>query len=202
MKNKKYLPIIITSLVAGAVFIGIGILAIIKLTGKKDAEKYELDYPDIKEYFEERAEIVSVTPVKDSKNTLSEQSAVEELRSRGFTEYPITADYTIDGGFDDPVDASEDSSVKHPMYLTYYVDSRNQLWVITVVDGRVSAAPSLYNLEHEDKVPIELSESEEIASYDLSTNSIYITIPKTTVMDVRVVDRIDASTLESFDLEG
>ena len=39
MKGKKYLPIIITSFVAGAVFIGIGILTIVKLTGKKDADK-------------------------------------------------------------------------------------------------------------------------------------------------------------------
>ena len=200
MKNNRKLPLFITLSVICAVFVGVFILVLVKHIGKKNS--LSIEYPDVKAYFEERAEIVSITPVKDSKNTLSEKSVVAELKERGFNEYPITADYDINGGFDNPVDASEDSSVKHPMYVTYYVDSKNQLWVISVVDGRVSAAPSLYNLEHEDKVPIELSESEEIASYDLSTNSIYITIPKTTVMDVHVVDRIDASTLESFDLEG
>jgi hypothetical protein len=199
MKNNRKLPLFITLSVICAVFVGVFILVLVKHIGKKNS--LSIEYPDVKAYFEERAEIVSITPVKDSKNTLSEKSVVAELKERGFNEYPITADYDINGGFDNPVDASEDSSVKHPMYMTYYETSDNELWVIHVVDGRFSANPASYNIEHTDIVPIKVSESEEIASYDASTNSIYITKPFDTTFDVRVVDRIDAETLEALDLE-
>ena len=46
-----------------------------------------------------------------------------------------------------------------------------------------------------------VSETEEIASYDSTTNSIYLSIPHEDALDVRIVERIDASTIESLDLE-
>ena len=194
--NKSKLPLIITSSVVGAALVGTGIYAIVKHS-KKDIE-----YPDVRAYFEERSEIISVTPVKDSENTMSEEDAVEELKERGFTTYPITSDYSVDGEFTDSVEVEDDSSTQHPIYRTYYMTAANELWSVALVDGVLTATPSLFNLQHPDKVPVEVSETGEIASYDLSTNSIYLTVPFDTAMDVRVVDRIDAATLESFDLEG
>ena len=154
-----------------------------------------------KNYFEERAEIISVIPVKDSPNTLSEQQVVQELKSRGFQEYPVISRYSFDGEFGDRITASESSSDKHPIYETYFVTSKNELWVITSIDGTVTAYPSSYNLSHADQVPIEISESEQIASYDSFTNSVYITKPKSSVLNVRIVEKIDAETLESINLE-
>ena len=210
MKKKNHLPVIITSCVVGAALLGGGIFAAVKLLGNKeksesentDSGSFELEDLDVKKYFEEQAKIISVTPVKNSDKTFSESDVVEELQSRGFEDYPIITKFTYEGEFGDAVAVSESSSDKHPMYETYFVTSRNELWVITSIDGRVSATPSSYNLEHGNSVPIEVSESEEIASYDASTNSIYITIPNSDVLDVRVVDRIDAETLETIDLEG
>lgn len=156
---------------------------------------------DVQKYFEERAEVISVTPVKDSKNTLSEKDVVNELRERGFSDCSITTCYSVDGSFIEAAEVSSGSSDTHPIYDIYYVTSKNELWVITVIDGMFFAYPSSYNLEHLDKVPVEFSETKEIASYDGSTNSIYLTIPKETVLDVRVIDKIDAKTLESINLE-
>ena len=204
-RSKSKLPLIITLSVIGIALVGTAVFAILKLLNiwnDRGNTANTIEYPDIRAYFEERAEIISVTPVKDSKNTLSEQDAVEELRSRGFTQYPITSDYTIDGELEDDAAVSDDSSLKHPIYRTYFMSSENVLWSIALVDGKVIATPSSYNLEQTGGVPIEVSESEEIASYDLSTNSIYLTIPFDTTIDVRVVDRIDSETLDSFDLEG
>lgn len=198
MSNKKNskLPLIITLSVVGTALVGTGIYAIVKNSKKG------IEYPDVRAYFEERAEIISVTPVKDSENTLSEQNAVEELKSRGFTDYPVTSDYSVEGEFTDSVVVSDDSSAQHPMYRTYYMSSEGELWSIALVDGKLTATPSSYNLSHTGGVPIEVSETGKIASYDLSTNSIYLTVPFDTTIDVRVVDRIDSATLDSLDLEG
>lgn len=156
---------------------------------------------DVKKYFEERAEVISVTPVKDSKNTLSEKNVIETFKERGFQDYPITTNYSFDGEYSDSRNASPASSDKHPMYTTYYVTSKNEFWIITSIDGTISATPSSYNLAHYDQVPVEVTESEQVASYDSISNSIYITKPKANVLDVRIVDRIDADTLETIDLE-
>lgn len=157
--------------------------------------------PDIEAYFEENSEIISVVSVKESPNTLSEKEAVEELKNRGFTEYPVFTNYNYDGEYNDASSVSETSDDKHPIYQTYFVTSKNELWVITSIDGTVSASPSSYNLAHADQVLVQVAEAEQIASYDCFSNSVYITIPKSTALDVRIVDRIDADTLESLDLE-
>ena len=153
-------------------------------------------------YSEERAEIISVTPVKKSKYTLSEKDVVEEFEARGFTQYPVTTGYSYDGKYSDPVKISGSSTAKHPIYETYYVTSKNEIWVITALDGMILATPSSYNINNAGKVPVLVSESQEIASYDSTTNSIYLTMPKPEAVTVKVIDRIDAKAIESLSLEG
>lgn len=219
-KRKQRLPLIITLSIVGIAVAGAGIFAVVKHLNKdsettskkkktvKNTETSEnvflkdVEYPDVEAYFAERAEIVSVTSAKKSKNALTEQEAVEMMRERGFTEYPVSTDYTINGGYEEIVSVSEDSSTIHPMYRTYYLSSDNVYWVITLIDDKMIATPSSYNLGHMDRVPIEVSETKEIVSYDFSTNSFYSTIPFESAMDVRVVDKIDADTLESMELES
>lgn len=199
--KKKNIPLFIALGVLGASLLGGGVfLGINAINNSKT--KDDIDYPDIKAYFEENSEIKSVTKVKKSKNNLSEQDVIKELEDRGFTQYPITTNYSIDGVFDDEKELSSDSKDKHPVYETYYVTEKGELWVISVIDGTYSATPSYYNLENSDKTPILVSESEEVVSYDSSTNSYYRTIPKKTALDVRVVDKIDAKTIEDYKMES
>lgn len=224
---KKKLPVIIVSCVLGAAILGGGVFTIVKTLGnKKSTEKdskdeieemdpeeelqeeiesildTEMETLDVKAYFEERSEIISVTSVKDSKHTMTEKEAVEEFETRGFAQYPVITEYSEDGKYSESVEVSKDSSKKHPKYETYFVNSKEEVWVITLIDGTVSATPAYYNMMHGGEVPVEVSETKEITSYDSTTNSVYLTIPKEEVLNVRIVDRVDANTLESMELEG
>lgn len=197
---KKKTPLIIILCVIGVALLGGGIFAAIKLAGSR--QEFRVEDRDVQKYFEERAEIISVTPVKKSKYTLTEKDVMDEFEARGFTQYPVTTSYSYDGKYADPVKISSSSSDKHPIYETYYVTSKNEIWVITALDGMILATPSTYNVSNTGKVPVLISESEEIASYDSTTNSIYLTKPKAEAVDVRVVKRIDAQAIESMRLEA
>ena len=197
---KKKTPLILILVIVGIVLLGGGIFAAIKLAGSK--QEFRVEDRDVKKYFEERAEIISVTPVKKSKYTLSEKDVVEEFEARGFTQYPVTTGYSYDGKYSDPVKISGSSTAKHPIYETYYVTSKNEIWVITALDGMILATPSSYNINNAGKVPVLVSESQEIASYDSTTNNIYLTKPKPEAVTVKVIDRIDAKAIESLSLEG
>lgn len=198
-KNNK-LPLVIILCVIGIAFLGGGIYFATKVFGQKDSPKGE--EVEIRHYYEENAKILSITPVNKSVNTPSETDVISDLKARGFAKYPVTTSYSIDGKYESEVEISEQSSQKHPIYETYYVTENKKVWTITVIDGVISATPSSYNLEHSDEVPIEVSESKEVMCYDNTTNSYFRTIPKVTALRVRVVNRIDAQTLESLDLEG
>lgn len=205
MKDKKNkFPLIIVCIVLGFAIIGGGIFALIKvLENKKNTEKYDevLGSINVDQYFKDNSEIKAVTGANKSKNLLSEKEAIKELESRGFKDYPVTTEYTINGEYGE-IEVSSNSSDKHPAYVTYYLSSKNELWVISIIDGSVLATPSSYNIDHSENVAIVLSESEEVVSYDGSKNKFYRTIPNKDVLDVRVVDKIDAETIEKINLEG
>lgn len=208
--KKKIILLAFLLCVLCVMLIGCVVFIVVKLTNKLpessdfsqiDSSEDSSEYLDIEEYFEANSEIKSVVSAVDSPNNLSEQNAVEVLENLGFIEYQVTTNYSIDGTFVEAVEASGSSADKHPLYETYYITENNELWVISVIDGTIMATPSSYNLEYSENVPIVVSESEEIVSYDSSTNSFYRTIPKDTVLKVWIVDRIDAETLEALTME-
>lgn len=164
-------------------------------------EEYVVEYPDVEEYYEENTDIVSVININDSLDTLSEEDVIDVLDDRGFNEFTISTDYSMDGMYYDPIEISDSSSDEHPMYETYYVNSSDEVWMIIVIDGQVMAMPFSYNFLNENVVPVIVSESEELVSYDSSTNRYYRTIPNDSVIDVRVVDTVNARTLDSLTSE-
>ena len=169
--------------------------------GVQKNTEYTIEYPDVEQYFKDNSSIVSVSSVKDSTTLLSESEAKQLLLSRGFTDYPVTTEYTIEGNIIEAFEISDTSTDKHPIYSTYYINSNNEVWVINVVEGTITASPLSYNLTYKDKTPIIVSESNEIVSYDSSSNQFYKTIPNETTMNVRCVDRIDADTLDKLTVE-
>lgn len=208
ISKKNKLPIIIGASVLGVALIGGAIFAAIKLFGKNTDEAdytipddYIVEYPDVEKYFNENSTVLEVIPVNKSKDVFNEEDATDLLESRGFIEYEITSSYTMDGVYDDPVEVSDSSKDKHPIYETYYVSTNQELWTINIVDGVICAYPVSYVAAHPENVPVMVSESEEIISYDSSTNSFYKTIPNDNVLDVRVVNKIDAETLDSLTVE-
>ncbi len=202
------LPIIIALSVLALLIIGTVVVVVATTLYKKPSEEdysvpsdYYVEYPDVEKYFEENSTVLEIVSVSNSKEVYTEKDVSELLESRGFTEYEITTTYSIEGKYFRDKEISNASSDKHPLYETYYVTENNMIWLISVINGCIMATPSSYNLANYDNVPVLVSESEDVVSYDSSTNSFYINIPNKDILDVRVVDKIDAKTLEAFSAE-
>lgn len=88
------------------------------------------------------------------------------------------SEYTMDGTYLGENEISRSSSSKHPMYQTYYVATSGDIWLIFEVNGSFFATPITYNFSNEQKVPVIVSETDTITSYDSSTNKFYVNIQR------------------------
>ena len=84
------------------------------------------------------------------------------------------------------------------MYQTYYVATSGDIWLIFEVNGSFFATPITYNFSNEQKVPVIVSETDTITSYDSSTNKFYVNIPKESQTVIKTVSKIDAETIEKL----
>ena len=167
------------------------------MAGSATEEKTSMD-----EYFESTSTVVDKIRVKDSKEVLTEREAVRLMEERGFTQYPVTWEYDMDGNYQDERMASAVSETKHPMYSSEYISETGDVWSLLIIEDSLFAIPFSYNLGSGGGVQTTVSESETIVSYDSSSNCFYKTIPFVNVMKVEIVSQIDASTLNSFDSEN
>ena len=131
----------------------------------------------------------------------TEREALRLMEERGFTEYPLTYDYDMDGTYTDETEASPDSDAKHPMYQTYYVGEDNSVWTIMIVGKMIAANPVSYNLESDLDVQILVSETETLTSYTEMGNKFYTTIPKESAVLLKVVDQITSQSLNTLTFE-
>ena len=195
--KKKTLTIIIAAAVLVLIIVA-AVLIIPKLIGGGKDPDSTLPGIDADAYYEENSYVLEVIDAKDSEDVPTEKNAVTLLTERGFDQYPIEAEFNMDGDYYDAMEISDGSEDRHPIYYTYYVNSSEELWMIYVINGSVMATPVSFNLQSSLGVEMTFSESEEITSYDCETNKFYVTIPNETALIVKVVDRIDADTLEWF----
>ena len=107
----------------------------------------------------------------------------------------------MDGEYVDDTEVAEGSTNKHPMYETSYIAENGDVWTIFVVNGAIFARPVSFNLESELEAELLFSETKEVTSYDDETNKFYVTIPKESAAIVKVVDKIDAETLDKLTVE-
>lgn len=154
---------------------------------------------DYTQYFQNNSKIIEEIEVKNSNNTFSELEVIQEMGSRGFTEYPILSEYDINGNFSE-IEASDSSTEKHPVYSTYYYTDDNKLWSILVIDGEIMAIPVSYLLDLNDYKQIIVSESEAVTSYDNNTNKYIKNIPDKTIMKVIVINKITPEALDALDI--
>ena len=156
---------------------------------------------DIDKYFEERAEVISVLSVKDSENVLTLENVIEELESRGFTNVEVTPVFTMNGGYLDENEASEQGGGQYPMYTAQYVTPNGEFWTISVINNQFTANPVSYQLQSDATVSILISEEENIISYDSIGNRFFIIKPYEDSVTIKIVDRIDSATLDALTAE-
>lgn len=152
------------------------------------------------QYYKDNATILSIEQVSEE-NTLSEQEVCKFLAGKGFTDYPITYDYSLSGDFNSDQESSSSSGEKHPMYGTYYISKNNEIWYVTVVGKDIFANPISFNMQTERDVPTMLSVSNSIIGYDDEKNRLYTIIPKETAMIVVKIEDINAEILDSLTVE-
>lgn len=152
------------------------------------------------EYYFSNSEVLEVRNAADSNNLLTETLAKTLLEDRGFTDYPAFYEYTLDGSYMGETEISETVD-KHPMYLTYYISSSDEVWTIYIIDGEIYANPASFNLESNLSALMLVSEAAEIISYDDDSNRFYVTIPYDASMIVKIVERIDSETLDGLTAE-
>lgn len=154
-----------------------------------------------KDYFHENSQVINAIDANESEDTLTEAESFSTFRERGFADYPITTEYSADGNFNDATEISSSSSAKHPMYQTYYVSDSDEFWIVSLIGGDIVANPVSYNMQSGSETQLIVSESEIIMSYDSGTNTYYKTVPNDSALIVRVVDKIDADTLDTLTIE-
>lgn len=164
-------------------------------------ESFEVTPPDADEYFSENSTVVSKTNAKDSYNVLTEAEVFKSLTNRGFSQYPITTEYSMDGEYSTATAISDTSSTKHPMYQTYYITPDGDVWTIFSINGEIFANPTSYNTQSTLGVRVLVSESDTITSYDSTTNRFYESVPKDTALFVMIADDIDSETLDKLTTE-
>lgn len=164
-------------------------------------ENYKIEPNDADKYFQQSSQVVEEISVNDSNEILTEEETIEILAERGFKDVPITTEYTMDGVFNPACEISDSSSIKHPVYETYYITEKGELWEIMMVNGDVMAIPISYNLQSTLGIQVVISESTSVTSYDSATNKFYKNVPNETVMIVKVVEKVDAETLENLTIE-
>lgn len=164
----------------------------------RSGDEYKVETIDADSYFAENGKLLSAVPAPESPSVKTEAETVTELTSRGFDQFPVTSNYDMSGEFLNSAEASGSSPDKHPIYTTYYITENGDYWTIYQINGSIMAFPVSYNMESGSEVQVVISESEKIMSYDGNTNKFYETIPYETSLIVKVVERIDAATIESL----
>lgn len=165
------------------------------------AVSYDVPTVDAEEYYSENATIVQQIDINQSTNVSTEAQTHQSLTERGFQQYSITTNYSMDGEYADATDISSTSTSKHPMYQTYYVSANGDVWIVMSIDGEIMASPVSYNAQLTGGVEVAVSESGTVTSYDSVTNSFYKTVPNETTLKVIVVDYLDAAMLDRLTVE-
>lgn len=176
--------------------------------GEKDSSELvnsEMDpYSNImitaEEYYKQNGTIISVVKANESDTIQTEQEIIDFLNQRGFTQFPITQDYLMNGELSGIAVESETQNT-YPSYSTSYITANGDVWTINVINGRIFAFPETYNYNSDLGIPVIISEKTSVISYDSLTNTFFETVPNSDVLIVKTVSAIDAQTLEKLTAE-
>lgn len=168
--------------------------------------KFSIDKADmqsaVEEYYSDNSEeIVSVEAAAETSQVYSEKEAIKLLAERGFSDFPLTYDYDMNGTYMDEKEASAESDEKHPMYQTYFVSEDGSIWTVFIVGKSIIANPASYNLESDIDAQVLVSETNTLTSYTEMGNKFYETVPKESAVILKVVDQITSKKLNDLNYE-
>lgn len=163
----------------------------------------DTDTPDDEsDYYEGISDLIDTIPVEESDDVLTEAEVISFLEERGFTDFPITYLFSIDGEELEETEVSSEATAKHPMYQTFYRSENDELWSLYVINGEIYAYSVSFNLISDLSAELLVSETEEITTYVAETNCFYVTLPYATEALVLPVDTISAEVLDSLSVEA
>ena len=165
------------------------------------SSQFTVEHPDADEYFSKNSTIISELEIDHSTTILSEDEAYSFLNKRGFTQFPITTNYSMDGEYLEEIEISQNSSIKHPIYQTVFLNDNDEIWTIILVDDDIFAYPVSYRMQSRDSVEVIISETETVVSYDSATNKFYETIPNESQLTVKKIKDINADNLNQLNFE-
>ncbi len=122
------------------------------------------------------------------------------LNERGFVNYPILTEYSMDGEYNKTENISQSSSTKHPMYQTTYISNSGEIWTIILINDAIMANPVSYNMQSGQNVQVVLSEKDSVTSYDSAKNKFYETVPNESELIVKRIEKINVETLEKINV--
>ena len=195
--KKKHIII----LIAGILVIGIGVTVALLLLNNGNSEELNIDPIDAEKYYKEHSNLVSITNATDSEDVTSEKDTVILLNDRGFKEYPVTTNYSIEGDYYESKTIDESSSETHPIYTTYYLSANNVLWGVSLINGNITAYPVSYNLDKQLDKPFLIVETDTVVSYDSVSNKFFETEPDNSELILKKISKIDTSALDNYKLE-
>ena len=166
------------------------------LSETTDDEKYI----DAEKYYKSHSNVLEIIEISDSNNVKTEKEVTDLLAAKGFNGLDTYALYTMEGQLTDEI-IENNTNEKYPVYETQYLSKANEIWTITIVDDAIMAFPVSFNLQSKLGVELIVSENEYIMSYDSKTNKFYKNIPNEATAHIKVVDRIDATALDTLTIE-
>lgn len=162
---------------------------------------YEVPTPDADAYYNGISSVISKTDAFTSTAVRTESQVYNDFFQRGFEE-DITTEYLMNGDLDEKRTISRYSSLTHPVYQTYYTTQNNDLWLIVEINGTVMATPVTYNLSLDSGMSLMLCETDTMTTYDSTSNQFYVIKPNSDEITLKTVGKINAETLENYQLGG
>ena len=161
---------------------------------------YEVTPPDAEELLNSYGEILSTTPVQESDSVQSGSDAWKDLYDRGLSDNGVMATFDMFGAYLADGGISRYSSEEYPMYSTFYTAANGEVWVITSINGNLTAEPMSYNNQegNGNMIPVMITESDSIYSYDPTTNCFFDYVPDESSVRLMKVKTINAETLDGL----
>ena len=152
----------------------------------------------MEKYYQDNSEKIVSVDVVGANNVLTEEEVCLLMEERGFTQYPVTYEYNLEGNYIKEESVSKDSNAKHPMYQTLYLTSDGNVWSIFVIGKTIVANPAFYNAQLDEELQVLIAEDCTLTSYDDTSNLFYITVPKDSVIDLMEIEKINSETIEKI----